>query len=89
VQRNPKKFTCKGCAHKHCDSNNPASFKMWKVEGVIESNVCLLPMISSFSHQILTFKKHYQNGFLPWVGGMINQPNKFLQALETIGYASE
>jgi hypothetical protein len=86
VQKNPKGFNCETCSHKHCDSDNPAPFFKWVVPNVIESKTCLLPMITPLTHQILRYREHYKKGFLPWGGGMLNQPNKFLKALEVLGH---
>lgn len=42
-------------------------------------------MISPLSHSLLRYHKHYLAGHLPWSGGMMHQPNKFLQALDHLG----
>lgn len=49
---------------------------------MIESNVCLLPMITADSHRFLRLHAHYKNGFLPHAGGICDQPNLYIEAME-------
>lgn len=79
------------CQHRNCDSDGeltnsrgPAAFPRWQIKGVIESRVCLLPMISAFSSECLDLHRHYKNGQLLFAGGLINQPRIYLQAMSLI-----
>lgn len=54
---------------------------------MIESNVCLLPMISADSHRFLRLHKHYDKGLLPHAGGICDQPNLYIEAMECLEHA--
>ena len=85
VHRDTNSFNCASCKwNRHCDESNPAPIKQWVVPGVIESDICLLPMITDKSRQLLRLYKHYKNQFLPVTGGILDQPNAFLQYMEII-----
>lgn len=82
------KFQCKTCTWgRHCDESNPAPFRQWKIEGVIESATCLLPMVTSRSWLLLRLHGHYQNHILPFGGGLFDQPNAYIRAMEIIDEA--
>lgn len=66
-------------------SNGPAPFARWKIPNVIESRTCLLPMISDLSRTLLKLEKPYRTGYLPLSGGMLEQPNLFLEAVQYFG----
>lgn len=96
MSRNPKGFDCSTCWHKNCDSdksiegsNGPAPIARWKVQHpsieTFESKTCLLPMISPLSAEFLRLNIPYKNGHLPFAGGMLNQPNIFIDAMNLIG----
>jgi len=96
VYKNSKDFNCASCGHKHCDqdkqlsgSKGPAGFFKWEVQRggqtVIESKVCLLPMITQRSHGLMKLYKQYLLGHYPYSGGLYEQPNAYLQAIEIIG----
>jgi hypothetical protein len=62
---------------------------MWEIDHVITSRTCLLPMINPESRQLLRLYDHYKNNLLPFAGGILDQPQKFLTAMRTIdGYLS-
>lgn len=89
VHKDPKGFNCMTCQHRHCDksgeipgSNGPAGYNKWSVPGVIESNTCLLPMVTDESRTYLKLNKHYKNGYLPHAGGLLDQLNPFITAME-------
>ena len=42
-------------------------------------------MITDFSYQMIRLYGHYQNGYLPREGGILDQPAKYLTAMEIIG----
>jgi len=55
------------------------------VPGVIDSNVCLKPLVTHFSHQMIGLYLHYGKGALWKAGGISDQPALYLQAMEIIG----
>lgn len=55
---------------------------------MVESNTCLLPMITDRSHTYIRLYRHYKNGLLPLAGGVLEQPNTYLQAMEIIDGAN-
>ena len=69
---------------RHCDESRPAPFPKWAIAGVIESTTCLLPMITERSMSFLRLYRHYKNGWLPYTGGLLDQPNIYLEAMEII-----
>lgn len=50
----------------------------------IESNVCFLPMITERSRFFLRLYSHYKNKHLVNAGGILDQPNIYLEAMELI-----
>ena len=88
-----KKFQCQTCPWgknergRHCDATNPAPFKQWAIPGVIESDTCLLPMITRNSHSYLRLHRHYDNRILPQAGGLCDQPHLYIQAMEVLDRA--
>jgi len=81
---NPKDFDCDKCTHKQCDDTNPAGYDRWEIEGVIVSRVCLLPLIEEASRTYLSLYRHYKNGILIFGGGLLNQPNPYIEAMSII-----
>jgi len=59
-------------------------FIMWEIEGVVKSKTCLLPMITPASNTYIRLYRHYKNGILPFEGGLLDQPNPFIEAMEAI-----
>lgn len=59
---------------------------MFKIDGVmaIESNTCFLPMVTPQSRFLLRMYQHYRNRLLPYPGGLLSQPNYYLEAMEII-----
>jgi len=55
------------------------------VPGVIDSRVCLKPMITPFSYSLISYYLHYKNGVLWKAGGISDQPAIYLRAMELIG----
>lgn len=79
------KFDCRHCLYgRHCDDSNPAPYPKWAIEGVIESRTCLLPMITPFSWFMVELYGHYQNRLLPFAGGILEQPNIYLEAMKIL-----
>lgn len=42
-------------------------------------------MRSEFSLRMMRLFHHYKAGYLPLAGGVLEQPNKYLEAMEVIG----
>jgi len=57
---------------------------MWKIDGVIESDVCLLPMVDPGATYLISLYQHYKRGHLPYSGGVLDQPDIVMQALDLI-----
>jgi hypothetical protein len=51
---------------------------------IIDTNICIKPMVTATHHQLLRLHKHYKNGLLPLSGGVLDQPNIYLEAMELI-----
>lgn len=85
---NRDKFNCQACRwHRHCDENNPAPFVMWVIPGVIESRTCLLPMVTERETGLIRLYQHYKENKLPLAGGLLDQPNNYVEAMEIIAAA--
>lgn len=58
----------------------------WKSDLIdgFESNICMLPMITDDSWAVLGWHKHYKNGILLKGGGLLDQPNYYLEAMTLI-----
>lgn len=52
--------------------------------GVFQSRTCLLPMITQESSFLLRLHAHYKQGLLPYDGGLLEQPNFYLEAMEIL-----
>ncbi len=52
--------------------------------GVFQSRTCLLPMITPDSYFLLRLHGHYKNALLPYSGGVLDQPNFYLEAMEIL-----
>lgn len=80
------KFDCQHCRfNRHCDASNPAPLKMFVIEAIgLESDTCLLPMITPLSNQLMRLYSHYKNQLLPFSGGLYDQPAVYAEAMELI-----
>ena len=54
------------------------------IPGVIESDVCLLPMVSSDSVDFINLYSHYKNRILFQAGGISDQPAPYMEAMQLI-----
>ena len=95
VSQNQKDFNCDNCKNSfHCtetkndplwpNSIGPAEFEILEVAGIIDSRVCLKPMITSSSYFYLRLYEHYKNGLLPFSGGLLDQPAVFIETMEVM-----
>ena len=66
-------------------SKGASDYETLDVKGVFESSVCLKPMVTHLSDQMMGLYKHYENGVLWRSGGISDQPAIYLQAMEIIG----
>lgn len=60
---------------------------MWIIPGVIESRTCLLPMVGERESEMLRLFQHYRHQLLPSAGGLLDQPNNYIESMEIIGAA--
>lgn len=91
VSKHADSYDCDKCYHRYCDeagdlpdSNGPAPNDRWEIPGVIKSRTCLLPMITDESRYYLNLHVHYRNNILPFSGGILEQPNIYMKAMEII-----
>jgi hypothetical protein len=85
VAANADSFNCERCPWgRHCDDSNPAPFAKWVIKGVIESRTCLLPMVTQQSTFLLRMHSHYRGRILPYDGGILDQPNYYIEMMEAI-----
>jgi len=87
---NKKDFNCETCSHRYCGegiagSKGLAPFRKWTITGVGDLRSCPLPMISELSSFFLRMYQHYSKGVLITSGGLLDQPNKYLEAMELMG----
>jgi hypothetical protein len=83
-------FDCQRCTWgRHCDESKPAPFKQWEFTHrgavVFQSNICPLPMVTSESNALVRAYGHYRKGYLPYAGGMQDQPLLYVRAMEFLG----
>lgn len=92
VAHNRERFDCNACRNQHhCDettegvSRGPAPFPMFVIHEIgLESRTCLLPMITDFSRQMLNLFGAYQAHLMPMHGGLLEQKNIYLEAMQVI-----
>lgn len=51
---------------------------------MLESRTCLLPMVTAQSTYLLRLHGHYKRRFLPYAGGILEQPAYFAEAMEIL-----
>jgi len=61
---------------------------MWEVKNngqvIMESSICLLPMLTDQSRYLRWLHQNYQQGHYPFSGGLLEQPNLYLQAMRIL-----
>ena len=87
----PKLFNCDACTRKHCDESGEIEGSrgigppgLHEIPGVVNSRVCLKPLINRWSSSIVGLYGHYSAGHLAVDGGVIDQPFVYLRAMEII-----
>lgn len=83
------RFNCDKCPWgRHCDESNPAPYAKFVIQisgrPFMESRTCFLPMISAQSHAMLRLHLHYRNGILAHAGGISDQEQIYVQAMEVL-----
>ena len=56
----------------------------WCVPDLIETNQCLRQLVTPLSWQWLRLHKHFQTGVMPYGGGLMDQPARFIDAMDVI-----
>jgi len=51
---------------------------------VIASPICFKPMLGDYDHHIMRLFRHYKRGNLLITGGVMDQPNAYLQMMEQL-----
>jgi len=84
-------FDCNTCTHKNCDSDfsrlgskGPSPYPRWEIVGLGKFNTCLLPMVTKETEWIFRLHRHYENGVLLRSGGLLDQPNYYIEAMELL-----
>ena len=99
MAKNAKDFNCDDCRNDyHCtnranDPNWPKSrgaapFVILEIPGVVESRVCLKPLITQESREFIRLYDHYKSSKYPYSGGLYEQPAQYLEAMEVIESAA-
>ena len=65
-------------------SIGPASYNYNYIPGVIDTNVCLLPMVTRDAQTLIDLYHDYKNGHLAVAGGAIDQPAGYREAMRII-----
>lgn len=92
VAADADRFNCKACPWgRHCDEKNPAPFEKFVIEidgqPFLKSRTCFLPMITPASHGFLRLHTHYRKQLLPRAGGISDQANLYIEAIEVLEHS--
>lgn len=73
----------------NCDScscvDGDAGFPRWERPGVLEqTSKCPAKMVTGDSREWLSLYSHYKAGFMALTGGVMCQPNAYLEAMRII-----
>jgi len=94
VAKSGPRFNCSKCKlGRHCDtdrklpkSNGPATYNAFSFPDIgFESKTCPLPLITALSTKYIKLYFHYSNGVLLKGGGIDDQPQQYIEAMEIIG----
>ena len=94
VAKDGSSFDCKNCKlGRHCDedkiiegSKGPANYERYLFKEIgFSSRVCPLPLVTAKSTQFIRLYKSFDKGVLVKSGGLIEQPNQYIEAMEIIG----
>ena len=87
VQRDLKHFDCGNCLYgRACETGVlPEGIRGWEFDGVGELHECPRSLLTTESTSMLRLFPHYfERGIMPFAGGLMDQPNGFVQAMEII-----
>lgn len=56
----------------------------YEIPGVISTSRCLRQLVTPTSWEFLRLYKHYKQGVMPYAGGLLDQPSRFVDAMEVI-----
>jgi hypothetical protein len=62
------------------------SYERWEIPGVLKSRVCPRKLIEQSSNEWIALHAHYRAGFLAVAGGVLDQPNAYLEAMRLIDH---
>ncbi|MBI5789288.1 MAG: hypothetical protein HZA78_10580 [Candidatus Schekmanbacteria bacterium] len=87
VLLNQAEFDCRRCTkamkvEKGCEEDSPLP-ERWVIDAEAYRR-CPLKLVSGLSWSAIRLYQYYRQGFLPVTGGILDQSNLFLQALEII-----
>ena len=81
MQANLKAFNCDNC---DCNDEHNAGFEKWFIPEIdFGSSTCLRWLVSARSVHLLRIYNQYKQNILPFAGGWLDQPNLFVEAMET------
>ena len=75
-------IACKTCHHKDCDGSQGAVVG-YKFEGEIIKR-CPLTLLTEKSALLIEQYPHYENGYLPGAGGILDQTAIYVQGMNII-----
>jgi len=101
IMKAPEQFKCKTCRERYCDAERRlpgslgrAPIPLWVVADpaggdipLIESDTCLLPMVDESTWYLFRLHKLFEKGVLYQTGGLMDQPNRYIEAMFAIGEA--
>lgn len=79
MSRNWDDFNCETC---NCNDQFERPGQTYCIDGVIETKTCLRQLVTEQSAYFLRLHQHYKNGVLPLSGGLLDQPHKYVRAME-------
>lgn len=62
-----------------------AGFERWELQGVIKTRHCPRRMVTPDSAAWIDLFSHYKAGHLAIAGGVLDQPQAYLEAMRLIG----
>jgi len=74
-------IACATCRHRDCDGSKKNSWFIFEDE---ELNKCPLPLLTQKSFVLISQYPHYDKGYLPVAGGMLDQTSIFVEGMAII-----
>lgn len=75
-------FDCRRCpeaAREERGCYGPVGRPIYRL-GDEEYDRCPVRLVEPWTHEVLVLYRHYKNGFLPYAGGVTDQPAKLMRA---------